>query len=166
MNIDILINDVRWSDLDAGSLFESFIVAVLDHQGLADWQVEVSVLATNDPEIAALNESFRAKAQPTNVLSWPAKDLAAAQEGELPTKPSADPDGSIPLGDIALSYDTCVREAADMAKPAQDHMCHLVVHGTLHLLGYDHVRDLDATLMQGIETEILGKMGLDDPYRR
>lgn len=69
------------------------------------------------------------------------------------------------LGDIAISYDTCLREAQSAGKPMPDHVTHLIVHGVLHLLGYDHVRDRDATLMEGLETVILGKMGIADPYR-
>jgi probable rRNA maturation factor len=68
------------------------------------------------------------------------------------------------LGDIAIAYDTCAREAADGGKPLADHVTHLIVHAVLHLLGYDHENDPDALLMEGIETEILGKMGLPDPY--
>ena len=68
------------------------------------------------------------------------------------------------LGDIALSYDTCAREAMQAAKPFADHLTHLIVHGTLHLLGYDHMTDGDAALMERIEVEILGNLGLDDPY--
>ena len=68
------------------------------------------------------------------------------------------------LGDIAISYDTCAREAAEAGKPFDFHVIHLIVHGTLHLLGYDHERDGDATLMEGLEVEILGKLDIPDPY--
>ncbi len=73
--------------------------------------------------------------------------------------------GEISLGDIAISYDTCLKEAKAANKPMNEHVTHLVIHGTLHLLGYDHVRDADATLMESLEVEILGKMGFDNPYR-
>ena len=69
------------------------------------------------------------------------------------------------LGDIAISYDTCHAEAEAAGRPMADHVTHLIVHGLLHLLGYDHERDGDATLMERLEVEILGKLGLDDPYR-
>jgi probable rRNA maturation factor len=78
--------------------------------------------------------------------------------------PEADFTGEIPLGDIAIAYETCAREAQEAGKPLADHLRHLIVHGLLHLLGYDHIRDPDATLMEGLEVEILGKMGIDDPY--
>jgi probable rRNA maturation factor len=70
------------------------------------------------------------------------------------------------LGDIAIAYDTCAAEAATAGITMADHTTHLIVHGLLHLLGYDHERDADATLMEGLETQILGKMGLSDPYKR
>ncbi|MFT5744462.1 MAG: putative rRNA maturation factor [Paracoccaceae bacterium] len=69
------------------------------------------------------------------------------------------------LGDIAIAFDTCKREAADAGRTMADHCSHLIVHGTLHLLGYDHERDADATLMEGLEIQILGKLGIADPYK-
>ena len=74
-------------------------------------------------------------------------------------------DGACELGDIAISYDTCAAEARAAGKPMTAHVIHLVVHGLLHLLGYDHETDADAALMEGLEVKILGKLGLDDPYR-
>ncbi len=68
------------------------------------------------------------------------------------------------LGDLAIAFETCAREAQEAGKTMADHVTHLIVHGTLHLLGYDHLRDGDATLMENLETEILGKMGIADPY--
>ena len=81
----------------------------------------------------------------------------------LPAEPGID--GLLELGDIALAYETCATEAQAAEKPLADHVTHLIVHGLLHLLGYDHENDPDALLMEGLEREILGKMGLDDPYR-
>ena len=74
-------------------------------------------------------------------------------------------DGMLELGDIALAFETCAAEAAAAEKPLDAHVTHLIVHGLLHLLGYDHENDPDATLMEGLEREILGKMGYDDPYK-
>ena len=124
----------------------------------------MSVLGCDDTRIATLNATFRDKPTPTNVLSWPDADLAPDTPGDPPHSPSADPDGTVSLGDIAIAYDTCAREAADQGKPFSAHVTHLIVHGTLHLLGYDHIRDLDATRMETVEVEILGKLGLPDPY--
>ena len=71
---------------------------------------------------------------------------------------------AVELGDVAIAYDTCAREAVEAGKPLPDHALHLLVHGTLHLLGFDHERDADAELMEGLETEILGVLGVADPY--
>ena len=136
----------------------------MDHCDLDADQCEVSLLGCDDARIAQLNTEFREKASPTNVLSWPAEDLAADSAGQTPILPEPDFSGEIALGDIAISYDTCAREAAEAGKNMDDHVTHLIVHGLLHLLGYDHIRDLDATLMEGVEVEILGKLGIDDPY--
>ena len=137
----------------------------LAHMGLDAEMCEVSVLGCDDARIAALNAEFREKPTPTNVLSWPAEELAAEEAGAPPAQPEPDFTGEIPLGDIAISYDTCAREAEAADKPMADHVAHLMVHGVLHLLGYDHIRDPDATLMERLEVEILGKLGIEDPYR-
>ncbi|WP_209505391.1 MULTISPECIES: rRNA maturation RNase YbeY [unclassified Ruegeria] len=163
MTLDLIFEDERWQDLEV--LSQKSIDAVLAHCGLAPEQCEVSILACNDARISELNAEFRGKPTPTNVLSWPAEDLAPDEPGQTPRLPEPDFTGEIVLGDIAISYDTCVREAAEANKAMNDHVTHLLVHGTLHLLGYDHIRDPDATLMEGIEVKILGKLGIDDPYK-
>lgn len=127
-------------------------------------RAEVSLLGCDDARIATLNAEFRDKPTPTNVLSWPEDDLAAVSDGDVPTVPRSDPDGTASLGDIAIAYDTCAREAVDQGKPFADHVTHLLVHGTLHLLGYDHMRPADAALMEGLEVKILGNLGVPDPY--
>lgn len=164
MDIDVLIEDDRWSVLDLDALIAQALRAVSETLGLDLDTAEVSYLACDDARIAVLNADFREKPTATNVLSWPAADLAPAVAGAVPTAPSADVTGALTLGDVAIAYETCEREAADLGKPLAAHVTHLIVHGTLHLLGYDHIRDPDATLMQGVEAKILGKMGFDDPY--
>lgn len=164
LNADILIEDRRWAAAGLSEFAEPAIQAVLDHLGLKG-EIEVSVLACNDDRIAALNADFRGKPQPTNVLSWPDEERGADCDGAVPAPPRPDPGGTIALGDIAIAYGTCASEATAAGRALTDHATHLIVHGVLHLLGYDHERDADATLMEGIETEILGKMGIADPYR-
>ncbi|WP_439523890.1 rRNA maturation RNase YbeY [Marivita sp.] len=163
---DIVIEDLRWQDAGLDSLAEVAAINTLKHLGFPLDGYEISVLGCDDTRIAELNSEFREKPQPTNVLSWPACDLAPDKEGATPIPPPPpDPMMGEGLGDIAISYDTCLREAQSAGKPMPDHVTHLIVHGVLHLLGYDHVRDRDATLMEGLETVILGKMGIADPYR-
>ena len=161
-DIDILIEDDRWQAVDLATLALRVIPQVLDDQGLDD--VELSVLACDDTRIAALNAHFRDKSTPTNVLSWPEVDLSPDVAGTAPHAPTADPGGTISLGDIAISYDTCAREAVAQNKSFVDHVTHLIIHGVLHLLGYDHIRDLDATRMETLEVKLLGSMGVSDPY--
>lgn len=161
MTVDCIIEDDRWSDIEG--LAEIATDATLNRLGLEPSVFEISILACDDARIAALNADFRDKPTPTNVLSWPSDERAAAVDGEMPLPPQIGPDNA--LGDIAIAFETCMREAKAADKPMRDHTIHLLVHGTLHLLGFDHERDRDATLMEGLEIEILGKMGLPDPYK-
>ena len=161
MTVDIVIEDPRWTDIEPSA--QTATDAALERLGLEPSIFEISILACDDSCIAALNADFRGKPKPTNVLSWPSDERAAAMDGEMPLPPQPGPDTE--LGDIAIAYDTCAREAAAAGKSMQDHTIHLLVHGTLHLLGFDHERDGDATLMEALETEILGKLGISDPYK-
>ncbi len=163
--IDILIDDPQWQEVPLADLAERAMAETLRHLGVPPDPVSVSLLACDDARIAELNGAFRDKPGPTNVLSWPTEDLAAEVAGKSPLMPTPDFHGSMALGDVAIAYETCAREAREFGKSLDDHVTHLLVHGILHLFGYDHIRDPDATLMQGLETEILGKLGLDDPYR-
>ena len=160
----MIVEDTRWSDLGITPIATRATTATLTHLSLPLTSCELFVLACDDPHIAQLNTEFRDKPTPTNVLSWPAEERAPAQRGGVPDPPAPGPDGMIELGDIAISYDTCAAEAIAAGKPLADHATHLIVHGILHLLGYDHIDDADAALMEGLEIEILGKLGLDDPY--
>ncbi|MEQ8898814.1 MAG: rRNA maturation RNase YbeY [Roseovarius sp.] len=162
MQIDILYEDDRWEAADFADLADRAVAATLLHLGMDPEAWEISILACDDARIATLNEDFRDKPTPTNVLSWPSEERAAEDPGAVPDipRPGLDPE----LGDIAIAYDTCAREAQAAGKPLADHVTHLVVHALLHLLGYDHVRDQDATLMEATEVAILGKLGLPDPY--
>ncbi len=165
MLTDTILEDDRWQSARLDDLAETAARAVLLHLGLDPDGFEIAVLGCDDTRIAELNADFRKKPVPTNVLSWPSDDRAAEAEGGTPDLPEpAIPGMPEELGDIAISWETCQREAAEAGKPLAEHITHLMVHATLHLLGYDHIRDKDATLMEGIETMILGKMGIADPY--
>lgn len=165
MNLEITLDDPRWAGLELEILAARAVTAVLDELELDPDLCEISLLACDDARIAGLNAEFRGKPQPTNVLSWPAEDLAPETAGDHPRRPAPDFSGEIALGDIALAWDTCQAEAEAAGKPLADHVTHLIVHGALHLLGYDHVRDPDATLMERLEVDILGRLGVGDPYR-
>ena len=123
----------------------------------ASRKVELSVRLSNDAEVRALNAHWRGKDKPTNVLSFP-----MSEDYELE---SADEDGpSLMLGDIILARGVCEAEAAQNGVPVEDHAAHLVVHGTLHLLGYDHQSDGDAADMEAREVRALARIGISDPY--
>jgi probable rRNA maturation factor len=165
MPFEIVPESDAWSAVTLEPLVKQAYLGVMSHLGFDPDLFELAVLACDDTRIMELNGSFRDKARPTNVLSWPAWDLSAETEGDRPGDPEpGTPEMPESLGDIAISFDTCCREALDAGKKIEDHVTHLTVHGVLHLLGYDHIRDQDATLMEGIETTILGKLGVDDPY--
>ncbi len=164
--VETAIEDPRWDGLDLTALADRAARATFAHLDMPTDGFTLCLMGCDDARIAVLNAEFRGKPTPTNVLSWPSEDLADDADGAPPARPLPwDGDDPWSLGDIALAYDTCAREAAEAGLVMADHVTHLVVHGLLHLLGYDHQRDADATLMEGLETEILGKMGLADPYR-
>lgn len=166
MLTDTICEDTRWEAAGLEAMAERAAQAVLAHLDLDPALFEIAVLGCDDARIAVLNADFRGKPTPTNVLSWPSEDLAAEEDGGTPWSPEPeDEDEPHHLGDLALAYETCAREAAEQGKSQSDHVTHLLVHGVLHLLGYDHIRDADATLMERSEVEILGKLGLSDPYR-
>ncbi len=157
MLIDVVIEAPGWEAVDLAGLAGRAAGAVLRHFSLESG--EVSVLGCDDARIATLNADFRGKPQPTNVLSWPAEELAPETPGGDPARPS-----ETELGDIAIAYETCAREAAEQRKPLDHHVTHLLVHGTLHLLGYDHMTEPDAAKMEALEVEILATLGVPDPY--
>lgn len=125
---------------------------------LANPRLIASVLFTSDAEVHTLNREWRSRDKPTNVLSFPMLERA-----ELETlAPDGPPEM---LGDIALAYETCAREAAEKGVTLQAHATHLIVHGLLHLAGHDHVdSDEQAEAMEALETRILAKLGIADPY--
>jgi probable rRNA maturation factor len=164
MEIDILIEADAWDGEALERLAQVACEATLEDLGLEPQQFAVSILACDDARIAELNGAFRNKPQATNVLSWPSEDRYA-MPGEMPLLPLPQPVGpAAELGDIALAHGTILREAHDAGKQFEQHLTHLLVHGVLHLLGFDHIDDADAELMQSLETRILARLGVPDPY--
>ena len=160
MSVDVIVEDQQWKTVDLPHLAEKAVAATFAHLKLDPSAWEVTVLACDDHRISALNREFRDSPKPTNVLSWPSADRAATKDGETPDRPAGEPE----LGDIALAFETCQREAAEQRKPFEQHILHLIVHGILHLLGYDHVRKGDGDLMESTEIAILQLLGVPDPY--
>lgn len=149
--IEVEIEDDAWTLAlpEAAAIAERAGQAVLDEIEPTDGGEEqgVVVLLTSDEAVAELNQQFRGKAGPTNVLSFPAP---------------ANPENH--LGDVALAHGVCAREAAEQGKSLDQHLAHLVVHGVLHLLGYDHETDHEAEAMEALERSILESLGVPDPY--
>ncbi|MEO1680162.1 MAG: rRNA maturation RNase YbeY [Pseudomonadota bacterium] len=162
-DVEVLVEDAGWEGLALAELAHAAANAVFERLRIDD-AAEISLLATSDAAVARLNADFRGKPQPTNVLSWPASDLAPEAPGIAPSLPKADATGELFLGDIALAFETCAAEADAGGKPLSEHATHLIVHAILHLLGYDHTSDEDAVLMEGLETEILCQLDVADPY--
>ncbi len=156
MLTETIIEDPRWSDLPG--LAETAARAALAALDLNPDAFRIALLGCDDARIAVLNADFRGKPQPTNVLSWPSDDR------DPTVLPQGDPDDPEELGDIAIAWDTCAREAADQGKPLAAHVSHLIVHATLHLLGHDHQDDTDAAVMEALEVRVLDSLGLPDPY--
>ncbi|WP_407940918.1 rRNA maturation RNase YbeY [Mesobaculum littorinae] len=161
--VDPVIEDPRWMDVDLPGEAARACAAALRHLGLEPGEWEISLLACDDARIATLNADFRAKSRPTNVLSWPSSERGAGMPGAQPDLPHPGDDPE--LGDIAIAYDTCAAEARAAGVPFTRHLRHLLVHATLHLLGYDHETDPDAELMERTEVAILATLGDPDPYR-
>ena len=152
--IDIEIEDDAWAEAlpDAVILVRAAALAALDGANMRPKDAAadaglVAVLLTDDEAVSELNAEYRRKAGPTNVLSFPA---------------AQNPEGF--LGDLALAYGVCAREAEQQNKSLADHLQHLVAHGVLHLVGYDHMNEDEAAEMEGLERRILAGLGVADPY--
>jgi probable rRNA maturation factor len=146
--IEVEIEDLAWSrDLPDTEHRVTVAAEAALKAARAAPDAVVTVLLSDDAAVAELNQRFRHKTGPTNVLSFPAPETARPQ-----------------LGDLALAHGVCVREATEQGKPLADHLAHLVAHGTLHLLGWDHRTDDEAEAMEALERQVLAALGIPDPY--
>jgi probable rRNA maturation factor len=147
--IEVEVEDAEWTRAlpDAAPLARAAAKAALSQAGAPRDRDHLVVLLTDDETVHALNARFRGRDKPTNVLSFPAATTAGPH-----------------LGDIALACAVCVREADEQGKRLADHLQHLVVHGALHLLGYDHLAEAEAEVMEALERRILAGLGAPDPY--
>ena len=159
LDIQVAVEDGGWGDEDAlGRLSEKVLGGAADFLAAGEGQPfpveppEVSLVFTDDAAIREINAEWRGQDKATNVLSFPAFPLAP---GGMP--------GPM-LGDIVVARETVEREAVDLGKSFEEHLTHLLVHGFLHLFGYDHMETTQAEEMEALETRILASMGLSDPY--
>ena len=150
LEVAVIRNDDAWPE-DLDPLAERAVLEALKQsKARVKGAAELSILLTNDEEQHALNREWRGKDSSTNVLSFP----------------QIEPFGPVIgiLGDITLARETLEREAVEQGVSFTDHFTHLVVHGFLHILGYDHLTDAEALQMESLETQILGSLGVGDPY--
>jgi len=149
LEVTVQFLDVRWKTAlrPYCKTVRSVCHAVLDDAKLAKTgqHFEMAVVLADDAFIRDLNHTWRGMDKPTNVLSFPSGEKAA-------------------IGDIILAFDKVAREAKEQGKSVRDHAIHLLVHGTLHLLGYDHIRESDAKAMEAREIKILKKLDVSNPY--
>lgn len=152
MTIDCIIEDGAWDTLDPEALAERCLAAVMAEAPHPELRRVTTALFTSDEAVRSLNARWRGKDKPTNVLSFPADPVPGL------------PEEAQPLGDLALAYGTCAREADEKGLAIGDHTAHLVVHGLLHLIGYDHLAEDEAEVMEDLERRVLARMGIADPY--
>lgn len=158
--IDVSVSEPEWtnSHLELEELVENVVQLTLKSarlpEDIRNSPLEISVVLANDDLIQVLNREYRDKDKPTNVLTFATLD----SDDPVPE------DGPFPLGDIILSFQTIDREAREQGKFFKDHFTHMLVHGTLHLVGYDHQTEDDANIMETLEIHILGNLNIQNPY--
>ena len=148
-HIDVEVEDPAWTQAvpEVARLAELAAFTALAAMDPQRWREGVTILLADDAAVAELNANFRQKEGSTNVLAFPAP-----------------PNPEYHLGDIALAFGVCAREADEQGKPLAAHLQHLVAHGVLHLVGYDHQTDAQAEAMEDLERTIMDRLGLPDPY--
>lgn len=151
--VEVVVESEEWdSRPDLRLRVEESVVAALAGAAVSTLATaEIAVLLTDDEGISALNERWRGKASATNVLSWPATSPKLLAVSPM-------------IGDIAIAFETAEREAVAEGKELSDHVAHLAIHGTLHLLGFDHESEAQAETMEELERTILRKLHIADPY--
>jgi probable rRNA maturation factor len=159
LSIDILFESPLWakSKLSARNRVNDVLSVTWDNLPKRPKGVipECTVTLSNDSKIRLLNKNYRSKDKPTNVLSFPMFN----HMDEIPSHA-----GAVPIGDIIIAFETIKAEAIEQNKLLSDHFTHMLIHGFLHLLGYDHMNDKEAKSMESLEIKILKKLGIDNPY--
>jgi probable rRNA maturation factor len=169
VSLEIAVSSRLWRGLPRARPIarETVIAAAAESEARFQEGAEVSLCLADDAALRALNSRWREIDSPTNVLSFPAVEAVADRVAALSERGYRSPQQArLHLGDIALAFETLKREAAELAIPLADHYRHLVAHGFLHLIGYDHETDGEAERMEALETRILTRLGAADPYAR
>lgn len=164
--VSLTVNEPGWNDLPFETNFQNFVESMARTAFLSAEigclsqakMIDLSIVLTNDAEIQAINAEYRNKNTPTNVLSFPQLTPEEISGNTLNNN------DFVPLGDVILSLETIIREAKEQHKELDGHIGHMIVHGVLHLLGYDHENEADAKVMETLETTILTGLGFEPPY--
>jgi probable rRNA maturation factor len=153
LSCDILLEDQRWAGrMDIDSVVNSVVQTALEVTNVTlNEMAEASFTFADDKRLQELNKIWRKKDSPTNVLSFPAAEGAALKTSPL-------------LGDVVLAYETIDREASEEGKVFTHHAAHMIAHGFLHLIGFDHENDVQADEMERVETKVLSRLGMPDPW--
>jgi probable rRNA maturation factor len=165
---DITINEKLWKkDANISNKIKSLIKEIIPQTPLNSLpktieDIEISILLTGDDQIQELNKNYRKKDPAPNVLSCPLLDGTKIKNGDFSKFQMAG--DYLALGDIVISYQTILRESSVQNKTFDHHLTHLLIHSLLHLIGFDHICDLDAKTMEELEIKILAKMGVENPY--
>jgi len=161
LHIDLLLDDPRWRAVESvASLVRRAARAALKRQARGLRAAELGLVLADDARLRSLNRTWRGIDRPTNVLAFPADGVGDGFALDVPGAPPRQ------LGDVVLAYETVAAEARTQGKPIGAHLSHLVVHGVLHLLGFDHETAAEAADMEAVEIAILAGLGWPDPYRR
>lgn len=154
LDTELVVEDERWRRIARIEWLTQAVASALVSEAPTEFSepVKVTIMLADDSRVSTLNANFRGKPVPTNVLSFPAGANAT------------EPGNKRYLGDIIIAWETVEREANELGIPVENHLQHLIVHGLLHLLGYDHMIDAEAEIMEAIETQALNRVGVPDPY--
>ena len=161
MSVDLVIEDARWKTLNLLKIANSAFKETLSQLNLRSEIFICCILACSSKKIKGLNAQFRGKNNSTNVLSFPSKPEIYEVRSISKLEPTIDP---FELGDIAIAYEVCKKEADISKIDFEDHVYHLIIHSLLHLLGFDHEEEKNAAEMEKIEVQVLAKLGINNPY--
>ena len=161
MSVDLIMEDARWKTLNLIQIANAAFKETLSQLNLKSENFICCILACNNKKIEDLNAQFRGKKNSTNVLSFPSKVEVYETINGSQSETNADP---LELGDIAIAYEVCKTEAIVSKIEFEDHVCHLIIHSVLHLLGFNHDEEKNAVEMEKIEVQVLAKLGISNPY--
>ena len=161
MSVDLVMEDARWKTLNLLQISNAAFKETLSHLNLKSENFICCILACSSKKIESLNSQFRGKNNSTNVLSFPSTPEIYEVGSISKLEPSIYP---FELGDIAIAYEVCKKEADISKIDFEDHVYHLIIHSLLHLLGYGHEEEKNAAEMEKIEVQILAKLGITNPY--